>query len=171
MAFTTLPTWIVERLRASRLTTVNTAITEIRPLGAVKSGTQTVNGSDVLTNATGMSVSVEANAVYLMDFALYYNSGTTPDIKFGITVPSGATGTWGGVGYDFSSTLLSFGPINITTALGFGGLAADRAAMITGELTVSSTAGTVQLQFAQSTSNASNTNLLGGSRMLLRRIS
>jgi hypothetical protein len=140
-------------------------------LGAVKSSNQTVNGSDVLTNVTGMSFSVVANAVYAGELVLYYNSGATPDIKFGLTVPSGATGTWGGLGYDFTPVLLAFGPIDITTALGFGGLAADRAAFIRVALTISSTPGTVQLQFAQSTSNASNTTLLAGSWMKFDRIS
>lgn len=166
MSFTAFPG--VEPLQAEVLEAL---ITEVRPLGAVKSADQTVNSSTTLTNVTGMSVSVEANAVYLADFDLYYNSGATPDIKFGLTLPTGATGSWGGIGYDFTPTLLAFGPIDIGTALAFGGLAADRSALIRAAITISSTAGTAQLQFAQSTSDAGNTTIRAGSRMLLRRIS
>jgi len=167
MAFTTPPA-AGSRLKAL---TLSALITEARALGAVKSATQTVNGSAVLVDAADLSFTATANATYLGDLCLYYNSGATPDIKFGLTVPSGTTGTWGGLGYDFTPTLLAFGPINITTALGFGGLAADRAAFIRVALATSSTAGTVQVQFAQSTSNASNTNLLAGSWIKFHRVS
>lgn len=166
MPLTTFPG--VEPLQAAVLEAL---VTEARSLGAVKSSTQTVNNSTALVNATGLSFSAAANAAYLGDLCLYYNSGATPDIKFGLTVPSGTTGTWGGLGYDFTPVLLAFGPIDIATALGFGGLSADRAAFIRVALTTSSTAGTVQVQFAQSTMNASNTNLLAGSWIKFHRIS
>lgn len=167
MAFSAFPG--VEPLEAEVLQAL---ITEVRPLGAVKSAIQTVTNATgtTLVNVTGMSVALAANAVYLADFDLYYNSGATPDIKFGLTLPAGATGSWGGLGYDFTPVLLAFGPIDIGTSLAFGGLAADRAAIIKAAITTSSTAGTAQLQFAQSTSNASNTSILAGSRMLFRRI-
>jgi hypothetical protein len=166
MAFTAFPG--VEPLQAEVLEAL---VTEARSLGAVKTSSQIVNGSAVLVNAADLSFSAAANARYVGELVLYYNSGATPDIKFGLTVPSGTTGTWGGLGYDFTPVLLAFGPIDITTALGFGGLSADRAAFIRVALLTSSTAGTVQVQFAQSTSNASNTTLLAGSWIRFNRIS
>ena len=166
MALTTFPG--VEPLQAAVLEAL---ITEARSLGGVKATNQIVNGSAALVNATDLSFSAAANASYVGDLCLYYNSGATPDIKFGLTVPSGTTGTWGGLGYDFTPVLLAFGPIDIGTALGFGGLSADRAAFIRVALLTSSTAGTVQVQFAQSTSNGSNTTLLAGSWIRFNRIS
>ena len=148
-------------------------VTEARSLGGVKATSQTVTNATgtTLVNATDLSFSVAANARYVGDLCLYYNSNSTADIKFGLTVPSGTTGTWGGLGYDFTPVLLAFGPIDIGTALGFGGLSADRAAFIRVALLTSSTAGTVQVQFAQSTSNGSNTTLLAGSWIRFNRIS
>lgn len=138
-------------------------------VGALKSSNQSVNSGSTgttLVNATDLVVDVEANAMYLGELVLYYNAHATPDIKFGLTVPSGTTGTWGGTGYDFTSTLLAFGPLNITTALGFGGMGAtDKPAILKVSLTTGSTAGEVRVQFAQSTSDGNNSTLLAGSSM------
>lgn len=164
MSFTTIPP-AGSKLRGATLTSL---ITEVRPVPARKTTNQSIvsPGSSTLANDTELFIPVEANAVYKISLIILYNSGTTPDIKFGLTVPSGATGTWSGIGYDTASTFLNFGPVNITSALPFGGLAADREARIDIVLATSSSAGTAQLQWAQNTLNASTTTVYAGSTML-----
>jgi|SRR6185436_3019827 len=167
MAFTAAPA-AGAKLRASVL---NALITEVRPVSARKTSTQTVNNSTTLVNDTELFVAAEASVTYLAEIKIYYNSGTTPDIKFALTVPAGTTGTWGGVGYDTASALLTFGPLSIAVALPFGGLAADKEARLNAVIVTSTTAGTIQVQWAQNTLNASNTNVLAGSYITLKRIS
>jgi hypothetical protein len=61
---------------------------------------QTVNASDVLVDATSLSLILPATQVWAFDFVLAYSSGTTPDIKFSV-VNSGTAldaGWWGARG-------------------------------------------------------------------------
>lgn len=169
MAFTTPPA-AGSKLRASTLAAL---VTEPRPVSARKTANESIvsPGSSTLQNDDELFIAVEANAVYIVELIILYTSGTTPDIKFGLTVPTGATGTWSGIGYDTASSFLSFGPVNITSALPFGGLAADKEARINIVLATGANAGTVQLQWAQNTLNASTTTVYAGSYMNGTRIS
>lgn len=169
MSFTTIPP-AGSKLRAS---TLNSLITEVRPIAARKTANESIvsPGSSTLQNDDELFIAVEANAVYIVEFIILYTSGTTPDIKFGLTFPAGTTGTWSGIGYDTASTFLSFGPVSIASALPFGGLAADKEARLNAVVAVSSTAGTLQLQWAQNTLNASTTTVYAGSYMKATRIS
>lgn len=144
---------------------------------------QTVNASTTLVNATSMSVAVAASSNYLIDGWLMYASDTTPDIKFAFTYPAAATLSWSGSGY--WTNIASGGPAGATggevnlnarnrsaTAISAGGIGAGTAAgmVIRGLLIVGGTAGTLQLQFAQEVSNASDTKLLRDSWISARKV-
>lgn len=134
-----------------------------------KNSNETVNSSSALQNDDDIFWSVSANAQYLLEMLLIYNSGTTPDIKFAFTGPASFTMTWIVTGFDTAGSFV-FGNIDSeSTVRSLGGTAADVAATARGIVTIAGTAGTLQLQWAQATSNASNTVLKAGSWGALTR--
>lgn len=166
MAYTTIPS-AGAKLRASVLSSL---ITEVRTLSGLAT-TQTIkNNNTTLSDVTSMGVSVVANATYEMRCSIRYTTNSTADIKFGWTYPSGLTMIYGGVGYSTAEVFQSFHGQTETTTPGLGGVAAA-ALLLFGRVIVSSTAGTLQLQMAQNTLNASNTIVEPGSLLTLTRIS
>lgn len=137
--------------------------------------TTTVNNSATLVNATGLVVPVEASAQYAIEACLVYNTGTVPGLKIGWTVPAGATGNWstGGVVQSANSRIGSadMGVTALSTPLTVTGDASlGVSCRPIGTLTVSSTAGNLQLQVAQSTANVSNTVIQIGSWLKVTRL-
>jgi hypothetical protein len=152
--------------------------------GVFLAADQTVNTSTTLVNATGMAFSLSANATYAIDGWLRWTSNPTADIKFGWSSPASSDGWWslngpyvtgspavGGrerVNYADTST------VAITSALSAAGDdestgTIDISARLGGYITTS-TAGTLQLQFAQNTSDASDTILGEGSWLRVTRL-
>lgn len=168
MAFATLP-GAGARLSAA---TLSTLITEVRPLRARKTAIQTVNNSAVLQNDNTLFLAVEASTVYHMESRIIHNSGTTPDFKAGWTYPTGLTMHYNRLGVGLAgggNVHLLFSSIETTSILD-DGFAADRSFMMWGEVTVSTTAGTLQFQWAQNTANASDTSVLAGSYLKLTKV-
>jgi len=114
-----------------------------------------------LANVTGMSFALAASTTYAFEACIVYNSGATPDFKGAFTVPSGASISYGVLRNNTGTTLTdintSGGP---WTADGSG---ANATAYVKGFVTTSTTAGNLQLQAAQNTSDASDTKVLTGS--------
>lgn len=164
MAFTTIPSagdfWTGAALAA--------LIDELRPRAAAKTSDQTVNNSATLVNDTQLFVNVSANATYTFTAALRYSTGTTPDLKIAWTFPAGLTLRYDSLIGPTSATLAMFQQ-DQTTPLAFDG--ALGYAMLFGVVTVSGTAGVLQLQWAQNVANPSNTIMQTGSYLDLRRIS
>jgi hypothetical protein len=149
-----------------------------RDLFVSKGADQTVNNSTVLVNDSALALSVVANAKYILEAYVKYDSGTTPDIKFAWTGPAGATLDWipntppaGATGVN---SALSVGntAIGDGAAVAAGGVGAGTAvvAHMTGTLTVAGTAGSLQLRWAQNTGDASDTKVLAGSWLRLTRV-
>lgn len=146
-------------------------------------GSQTVNNSTTLVNATGPTFTLEADSTYAIDGLLRYTSNPTADIKFGWTLPSGGAGWWSllgpvtgtaPVGGAERQNYTDFSNVSLTTALACAGDdtstgVIDLCAVPRGYITTT-TAGTLQLQFAQNTANASNTILGVGSWLRVSRI-
>lgn len=148
------------------------------PLVAYKATTEPVTSSTTLQNDDDLVLSVEANATYEMDLKLFHDSDATVagDIKIGWVGPSGATMNWGVHGANSAATSSTSALANMQTrvigevaAFG-GGDSSGTVALAFGVLVTSSTAGTLQLQWAQETSNAVATNVRAGSLLKLRRI-
>jgi hypothetical protein len=126
------------------------------PIAVRKTADQTVNNSTVLVNDSELFWTPPVSTTYQLRLVLYYNSGTVPDIKAGWSLPAGATLTWGALYVNTAGGLTVIGNLGAGT-LSIGGLGAEANAEFHGILTMGSTAGNVQLQWAQDTANASNT--------------
>lgn len=167
MALTTIPP-AGSKLRAS---TLSALITEVRPVAARKTANETVNNSATLQNDDHLVVAVAANATYDFTMVLHYTSGTTPDLKIGWTVPSGTTMAWTAAYYDPSLSLGMTSNLTQTTVLALGGSTFNQSTYIHGVIITSSTAGNVQLQWAQNSATGSDTIIYAGSYIDLRRLS
>lgn len=141
------------------------------PLFARKTSDQTVNNSATFQNDNAIFVSVAANAVYDCHFHFIFNSGATPSLKTQFTAPSGATMTnWtfflpNGSGVAVESIANTAAGVNGITCNG-----TDLPGDYFGLLITGANAGTFQLQWAQTTANASNTILRATSYLILRQV-
>jgi hypothetical protein len=133
---------------------------------AIKTLNEIVNNSATLQNDNELLATVAASSTYEVYCHLFYTSGTSPDIKFGWTGPSGATLTWTSV--DPFNT--SWAKKSIGDSLAIGTSGADESALLIGVLVVSTTAGTLQLQWAQNGAIASDTIVYANSYLRLRRV-
>lgn len=152
-------------------TLINAWLAAIRfalPISAIKGSDQTVNNSATLVNDNTLLIPVAANATYEFRLRLAYNSGATPGFKFTFTVPAGAA-------VRFNSLVMNGGGLkSFTHAPGdtpaLDGGATDLPVTLWGEITVAGTPGTVQLQWAQVTANASNTIVRANSNLIARQV-
>lgn len=167
MALTPIPS-AGAKLRASVLRSL---ITELRIVAARKTADETINNTSVFQDDDELFVSLEANVVYLARVHIVYNSGATPDFKYAFTLPSGTTAPmWSFQGITTVSAF-TYGVASSGGVSGLGGTGADQPVDAFGVVITGSTAGTMQLQWAQETANASNTIVRAGSYLELRRIS
>jgi len=144
---------------------------------ARKTSDETVNNSSTLQNDDVLVVSVEANAVYRVECQIICSSSTTADIKTTFTVPAGATLRWGTYAphRSVSSTTASTISANVFSAAGVAdvggyGTSTNVLYVLRGILRMSSTAGSLQFQWAQSTADATNTTVRAGSVLHARRL-
>lgn len=136
-----------------------------------KTADETVNNTTTLQNDDHLLWTVAASGTYLLELHIGYNTGTTPDAKIAWTYPSGLTMKITGiVGYEATSTLLSQATYTESSVIPLGGGSGDNHFSLWGLVFVSSTAGTLQLQWAQNTANASDTIFRNGSYGLLTKI-
>lgn len=141
----------------------------VAPLAAYKSGDQPLTSSTALASDSALVIAVLANAVYDVDVLLYYTGFTagSSDIKVSFTYPSGATSQ--SVTYLGKSTGLAVaqGTVALGTAQAFGsnGTSNIMALNLWFTLSVSSTAGNLQLQWAQNTSSGTATTVKTGSKL------
>jgi len=161
LSFTAFPLSNVELTAA----TFQALIAETRPVSALKTSDGTAFPSTTaLANESGMSAAVGVQS-YFFDAAVVYDAGTTADIKLAWTFPTAsfyytvASISAAGAYTPIVSTAEASG-----TAKTFGGLGIGTFAVVvyTGFIVVS-TAGTLQLQRAQSVSTAENTRIKAGS--------
>lgn len=133
--------------------------------------------STVLLDATGLALPVEADAAYVIDGYIAYDSNATADFKAAFTAPSGAAGHWTLYGLG-SATTGSVGDIGAfrsnawTTAISAGGsdsFSGTLGAIPRGYL-ATDVAGTLQLQFAQNNSNVNATWVRTGSWLRAVRV-
>lgn len=168
MALTAIPP-AGSKLRGSVLSAL---LTEVRPVVAYKSADETIISNGTLQNDDALAIALVANAQYDFELRANYNSGTTPDFVFGWTFPSGMTMFAdlfavinAGTGLHTLTQILQTAQPNLE------GSGADRSLHIFGKLITSTTAGTLQWQWAQLLSTASNTIVRAGSYLTARRTS
>lgn len=146
------------------------------PLLAVKTSDKVATNTATLSDDAQLSLPVLASTTYLLQAFLIFGSNTTPDAKFGLTVPAGCTWRVAPFGIPTSVTATA-GSIEtaVSTASGIplGGVAAatKTGALVTGTVVVAGTAGSVTLSWAQNTATAANnTTLFTGSWLQLTRV-
>lgn len=118
-----------------------------------------------LENVTGVSFPLAANVRYAFEALVVYRSGTTPDFKAAFTVPAGATVHYKSVATGATASEPTTASLVINASAGTvaaEGDSADRSIMFFGHVSNGSTAGNLQLQSAQSTSDASATTTKAG---------
>lgn len=164
-----IPTWAV-----GQVLTASDVNTWFVPLAAEKGADQSVTSSTTLVNDSALVVPVAASAVYDFDLQLFYTGGTTgsSDIKLAWTVPAATTIVGGAllVTNPLGVALTYFTqstPATIFTAS--NGAANPLPVRLWGTVTTSSTAGNLQLQWAQNTSNGTATTVKAGSVLTAQR--
>lgn len=124
-----------------------------------KTSSQTVNNSTTLVTLTGLaSGTLAANTVYRFEALFAFTSGSTPDIKFSLAKGSGlsdATAEWGEI-----DTFLTQVPLAFGDSKNFNSTTGNMIVGISGFVLVGTDPGTVVIQFAQNTANASDTTVL-----------
>lgn len=130
-----------------------------------KSSDETVNNSTVLQNDDHLSFSVSANERWAFSMFVFYDTNSTADINFGWTYPSGTTIYWSND--DFNQTASTQAQ---TIGLNGQGSGTVGIAGFNGIIYVSSTPGTIQLQWAQTIQNPSDTKLLAGTYIIAHRL-
>jgi hypothetical protein len=171
MAWTAPKTWSVgETLTAANFNVhIRDNELAIGPhLIARKTADQSVTSSTVLVDCTTLALTVAANEVWLCEWSVVYQAGTVGDLKVAFTFP-----TAGEVIFDAQAWPDSGGTLNLssfyattspTTSRSFFGDGANRHPLrIQGIYVNGANAGTVQLQFAQNTSDGSATTVKANS--------
>lgn len=146
----------------------------INTLFAVKTATESVVSSTTLQDDDDLSVTVAANASYIIELMLSYDGLAASDLKTSLTLPAGATivGAVQAMAQTAAATTDDFSA-GWTGAINPGCLGAGTAAAMFGRglLTVAGTGGLVTLQWAQLASAATAVRLFAGSYLFLRRVS
>ncbi|MFK0140724.1 hypothetical protein [Streptomyces murinus] len=161
-----------------RITTA--LLTSMQPIVAFKAANTDRTATTTLADDPDLSVQIAANATYRVIFYLHYAATDTGRFKTGWTVPSGTTGNRSAVGPDQGVVLSStssggtgrWGIHNFVTACTYGTrnnsgnqcFAMEEATIFT------TTAGTLAIQWAQATSDASVTRLAAGSSLHVQRL-
>lgn len=150
---------------------IDKRVTVIPQFFIPKTADETVNNSTALQDDDELKVQLGASDVWAFELALFLtNASATSDYKIAFTVPAGATMVWG-PHLDNGSPCWDSGlttstpvtPKTEATTHTFGGRAGDSFLFLRGVIIMSSTAGTVQLQWAQNTQTVENTKVRKGS--------
>ena len=133
----------------------------------LKTADETVNNNNSTQADDALLVALGANETWMLRYFIKYNSNTTADFRYNISVPSGAT-------YD---SLLqgdnNLGPLfyyRTSSDELVAGKGADWACIFNAVVKTSSTPGNVVFNWAQYTANASDTKVLIGSNIVAHRL-
>lgn len=135
------------------------------PIIVYKSADETVNNSTTFQNDDALvTASLTANKDFLFEAGIRVDSSTVADLKIQFTLPASATMEAAVIYVDTAGTN-AFSAIYRGASLSTGGAGAGttRYISIHGLIKIAGTAGTVQLQWAQDSLEASDTKVLAGS--------
>lgn len=153
-------------------------LTSMLPNVVLKQADEPLVSTTALQNDDELFAAVAANATYILDGHLAYSGEifTAPgpaDLKVDWTVPTGAVMRWSRVAYpsNAANSVDSVETDNSTIrVLGTYGSTTTVTAGVRGRIITGSTAGTLQLRWAQNASNATATTMKAGSWIRLVRI-
>lgn len=166
--FATLNAQLPENMKV-----LKTSINDDGTLAVLQAGRLTSDFSKTsdttLADITGLSFTIAASEIWEFRASIHYDGHSSGDVKFAVTVPSGAIGRYGivtpagapgltdaAIGTDISSNITITG--------------VDQTATIHGVVVNSTNAGTVQLQMAQNTSNGTATRMFAHSAIVATKI-
>jgi len=133
-------------------------------LTVLKTVDETINDSDTYQNDDELKIALLANEAWAFTAVIKYTTGTTPDIKLGWTVPSGAGMHWRRAGGVASDMLSGSGAITCE------GSANMQQVELIGHILNGATAGDLVLKWAQNTKTASDTTVEAYSYIIAHRL-
>ena len=141
------------------------------PVVVIKTADQTVNNSTTLVNDSLLKSTLAVSTRYAFECFVVYDSSAVADIKVAFTVPAAATIHYSTIAR--GATLAVAYAVSNASA-GTIGIGADAAgtfasALIIGHVSMSTTAGDLQLQWAQNTAEVSDTIMKAGSWLRVER--
>lgn len=147
-------------------------------LSKFKTSTTSRTSTTTLTSDPDITFSVVANATYLVEGLILFAADPAADLKIGWTAPTGASFPWCALGQTSTATggsgsVITDGQDLTSTSFGLGAVTDNTKTMtaqVRGYLTISSTAGTFALQWAQIVSSSTATKLLAGTHLTLKRV-
>lgn len=151
-----------------------TLLDQIIPNTVFKPSDQSVTSSVTLVNDTALVLALNANATYILVAYIDYEGGTqgSSDIQFQFTGPAGATmkavSLFIGTGGANNQGHLNLSQLAVC---GSNGAGVARSALLVGTVQTAGTAGNLQMQWAQNTSNATATKVHQGSCLALIEMS
>lgn len=140
---------------------------------AFKTANQIVNNSVTLVNDTHLVVNVVANATYIVQGFINYNSPTAADFKWNWTYPASTTFSYYFPGPGTAATAPETAPLmtSTSTATGArGGTGGSIGVPVAGLLITSGTAGQFRFQWAQNTATVGDSTVYAGSFIQLFRV-
>jgi hypothetical protein len=177
MAWTTPKTWAAgEVLTAANFNAhIRDNLNAVGPIVKLrKTADETVNNSAALQNDNHLFFSIAANEVWALDcFLIWTDSNVSAGaLKVGWTFPSGCTGTWTLIAKRAGDIYLhGADPVALSaTAQSDFGQTADQPALIRATVVNSTTAGTLQMQWAQASASVSDTIVRTNSTMIAHKI-
>jgi len=139
----------------------------------LKTADETVNNSSTLQNDDHLILPLGANEVWIFQFFLFSNSSTTADIKIAFTAPTGAVFQYlissADIGVDSSTTTATFARMS-TGAINIYGESLDKLDILRGLVINGANAGNLQLQWAQSLAEVSDTIVRANSCLIATKI-
>jgi len=159
-------------------TTLNAALNQLNDYDVFKRKAvdESVTSSVTLQNDDDLVAAVVASATYLVEWDLRIDGATAGDFKYAWTGPAGATMRWVSLGHavgdttNVAQTTTDVAAIGTTVSHGTLGTGVSSHVHGSGILIVSTTAGSLQLQWAQDTSSGTATKALINSWLLARRV-
>lgn len=133
-----------------------------------KTADETINNDSTLSDDSDLQFSVDANSVYSIFYTMKITSGGAPDFKYAFTTPTGTTIMNGGV--LVASTGQSYQELLSTTVTVISG-SWPRSIGLLGVLETGGNAGTVVFQWAQNSTDPTNTTLHEGALIGWKKIS
>lgn len=136
-----------------------------------KTADETISSDSTLSNDSTLLFTVAANTKYRFRSHVMFRTGATPDFKWQVTSPASPTLdrvhriSAAALGTPVTQRVLSFTNLGVVSELGTAAAGADDGGFVQleGVLHNGANSGSVAFQWAQDTSDASNTTVLAGS--------
>ncbi len=130
----------------------------------VKQTDQLVNNSETFVNDLELFVPLRINKSYHFELTLLYSPKVTSDFKYTFTIPSGASGL---LCNEFPHPQDDQTTSDITNTFAIACATHSTITQVVGTVSVGSTEGNFQFQFAQNNATTEDTTVLKGSMLMV----